>query len=152
MSVIVRLGFLSLVCWFAVGCGAGYETASVKGRVTLDGKPLAGGQIVFAPATEGEEELPNAAAIIGPDGTFELEDGAVVGNHKVTVVGEKKMGGPTDEDDEEAEEDESVAASVSSLVATATVDAGENDLLIELTSNGRPYVGLEQKNYTGRRR
>jgi hypothetical protein len=36
-----------------VGCGGNDDLASVRGKVTLDGKPLEGAQVVFAPVSEG---------------------------------------------------------------------------------------------------
>jgi hypothetical protein len=49
-----RIGYARAVAWLAVltlaGCGpTGPEIASVSGRVTMDGKPLANATIIFVP-------------------------------------------------------------------------------------------------------
>jgi hypothetical protein len=66
-------------------------TLPVKGKVTLKGKPLTQGQIVFEPDSAGRE----AHGSIQPDGTFELTtfkpgDGAAPGTHRVAVTGTSK--------------------------------------------------------------
>lgn len=71
----------------AAGCGtARLETAPVAGRVTLDGKPVPAGTVVFLAAVG-----PSAKGPIQADGTYRLgtygsADGAVVGSHRVIVV------------------------------------------------------------------
>ena len=70
--------------------GLGYssytlETAEVRGTVTLDGRPLEGGAVLFVPA-HGQ----GATGTIQRDGTYVLGtycagDGATVGRHIVTV-------------------------------------------------------------------
>ena len=81
------------------GCGdeaPPFEFAPVTGKVTYeDGSPLQGKyQIInFTPVgikpVDGQY-APPASAKIEPDGTFKLasgqEDGAVVGQHKITLV------------------------------------------------------------------
>ncbi|MDZ7619607.1 MAG: hypothetical protein U1E05_21620 [Patescibacteria group bacterium] len=67
-----------------VGCGA-RDVAHVKGSVSYQQQPLGHGRVVFHP----EAGRP-AFGEIGPDGTFTLttrdpRDGALVGNHRVTV-------------------------------------------------------------------
>jgi hypothetical protein len=72
------------VC-FVAGCSTGPEMAPVKGKVTLDGKPLAKGTIRF--------EAPGHRAATGKieDGeivemtTYKPNDGAPVGSHKVAI-------------------------------------------------------------------
>jgi len=70
-----------------LGCGSGQrETTPVSGKVTLAGKPLTTGRIMFWPDDGG----PTAASSIGSDGSYCLTtyregDGAVLGAHKVTV-------------------------------------------------------------------
>lgn len=86
--------FLIMTCLVA-GCGSDTSTAKkmmqavpVKGVVKLKGKPLTQGSIRFEPEDGGRE----ASGSINPDGsfvmsTFENEDGAVQGLHRVAVVG-----------------------------------------------------------------
>ena len=83
-----RLVTIGLVFVLTVaGCG-GHEkdTAVVRGTVTLDGKPLPGGSVMFTP--------PSGRGAVGPiasDGTFSLStyapgDGAAVGPHKAAIL------------------------------------------------------------------
>ncbi len=76
------------------GCGGGpdYEVAPVRGVVTVDGKPLAGGRLMFAPVSSGSVKAGKTGfADIQPDGSYAVstygsEDGAVVAEHWVTVL------------------------------------------------------------------
>lgn len=85
--------FLILGVVFLSGCGGTTEQVSnllkpvpVKGKVSYKGKPLTGGTIRFEPEDGGRE----ASGNIEPDGsftlsTFQADDGAVAGSHKVAV-------------------------------------------------------------------
>jgi hypothetical protein len=80
----------------AAGCGFSskpYATAPVSGRITLDGKPLAGARVIFFPIHD-----PQAGALSGPEaygitdagGRYTLttafgDPGATVGPTRVTV-------------------------------------------------------------------
>jgi hypothetical protein len=88
----------------AAGCGKGLDLAPVTGRVTVGGKAVTSGVVMFHPA-----DGPTAVGEIRPDGTFTLTtvaagDGAVVGPHKVTVqsttVGPGVMAEPKSLDEE----------------------------------------------------
>ena len=69
-----------------LGCGPSRpETATVTGKVTFQGKPVPEGTIMFYP-----ENGRSASGRIQADGTytlatFENGDGAILGNHTVTV-------------------------------------------------------------------
>ena len=70
------------------GCGRGsrFETVKVTGTVTLDGKPLTTGTVIFTP-----ERGRAATAKIQADGSYALgtygsNDGATLGKHSVAVV------------------------------------------------------------------
>lgn len=81
---------LSLLCCFGVlvlcaGCG-GSGTAQVTGKVTLDGSPLEGATVAFAPVGEGQA----ASGKTDASGTYNLttfvnNDGALPGSYKVTI-------------------------------------------------------------------
>ncbi|MCI0334069.1 MAG: hypothetical protein L0228_12700 [Planctomycetes bacterium] len=70
-----------------------YEVAPVNGMVTVDDKPLYQGGIMFSPIANGDNASSGKAAVgkIRSDGTFRLStfednDGAIVGEHWVTIV------------------------------------------------------------------
>lgn len=79
------LGVLVLLSALTVGCG---KTAVVKGRVTLDGHPVAGATVLFVPE-DGNAGRP-ASGMTDDDGNFRLttyrpDDGAVPGTYRIVV-------------------------------------------------------------------
>ena len=81
-----------------IGCSAGPEaTYPVEGVVRLDDEPLGGGSVMFESVARGEEgKSYTARGTIRPDGsyrltTFEQDDGAVAGRHRVSVIGTSIM-------------------------------------------------------------
>src|SRR5687767_13278701 len=93
MSRACLFSALALSCAF-VGCNdSPYELAPVRGVVTLNEKRLPQGGIMFSPVAKGDSANSGKAAVgkIQPDGsfsltTFEDNDGAIVGEHWVTIV------------------------------------------------------------------
>jgi hypothetical protein len=90
---MVRIGLLTLVVVVLAGCNRPpYELATVHGKVTIDGEPMKKGKVMFAPvAREGLNSGRPAFGVIKQDGSFVLstygeDDGAVVGNHWVSVA------------------------------------------------------------------
>jgi hypothetical protein len=88
-----RLSLLPLVLPLLAGCGGGYSTAPVSGRVTLNGQPLANAAVVFQPvASEGHDPGPGSGGFTDQEGRYTLKvtgtgrKGAVVGKHKVTIT------------------------------------------------------------------
>lgn len=80
----------------AIGCSSEnrIETATVSGSVTYNGDPLQIGSLLFVPVGGG----PSAEANIGTDGSFEMgtyddDDGAVLGEHKVMITAFTAPGG-----------------------------------------------------------
>lgn len=78
------------------GCGRpSFETAPVHGTVTIDGAPVPRGKVMFAPVAKGDLNPGRPGwGEIGPAGeyrlsTFQQEDGAVVGEHWVTILNAK---------------------------------------------------------------
>jgi hypothetical protein len=71
----------------AAGCGgsSGPERASVAGKVTLDGTPLAKGSISFIPT--GATQGPAAGAVI-ENGAYATAQGTgpVLGEHRVEII------------------------------------------------------------------
>ena len=93
---------LIVACWAVgalsvAGCsGNPYEFAPVRGRITCDDKPAAGGVITFQPIDAPEKTGRPAGhsgtastAMVGEDGTFTLKsidgssEGALIGPHQV---------------------------------------------------------------------
>ncbi len=84
---------LALCLLAAVAAGCSSEASAPTGRVvpaggiiSYKGKPLQSGTLTFEPVDGGRE----ANASIGPDGsytltTFEKDDGAVAGVHRVSI-------------------------------------------------------------------
>jgi len=85
--------WIGLLMVLAAGCGpARPELAPVHGRVTLGGQAVPGGTIYFWPA-----QGPQARGTIGPDGSYSLttftdQDGAVLGQHAVTIEATRIQG------------------------------------------------------------
>ncbi len=70
-----------------------YETAPVRGKVTIDGRPFSQGKVMFAPIAKAGDVNSGKPAFgrLRPDGSFSLTtyhdgDGAVVGEHWVTLI------------------------------------------------------------------
>ena len=93
----VSLASLVLAVVFLAGCRdkSQLSVASVTGTVTLDGKPLTQGTVIFTP-----ERGRAARGEIGSDGSFTLStygesDGASVGTHQVSIIaieGDEEVG------------------------------------------------------------
>lgn len=71
-----------------------FELAPTEGTVTIEGQPLSAGKVMFAPISQGDSLNAGKPAfgIIQPGGGFVLTtykegDGAVVGEHWVTIYG-----------------------------------------------------------------
>lgn len=78
----------------AAGCGSRENLAPVEGIVRLNGAPLSRGIVTFLPQAGR-----SASGAIGNDGTFELgtydkADGALVGQHQVTITATQGPTGP----------------------------------------------------------
>ncbi|WP_406700776.1 hypothetical protein V5E97_18480 [Singulisphaera sp. Ch08] len=76
------------------GCGSsnGLHLAKVRGKITFKGEPLQYGTIMFEPDNSRGTNGPSAVGPITKDGSFvmsteESGDGAIVGLHRVAVVG-----------------------------------------------------------------
>ena len=127
------LMFASYIIAFATlaGCGKeSFDLAPVHGNVSVDGKPLFQGKVMFAPTAKGERNPGKPAwGDIASDGgfrltTFKKDDGAVVGDHWVTIINS----------DEELPEDVSEFARIM-LPKTVSVTAGkDNQIDIKTTS------------------
>lgn len=87
--------FKSSPAWFGVaaalalvtvvaGCDGGTAASSVTGKVMVNGAPVNGGSVTFAPlSADPKSNAQPAVAIVKPDGAFVLERGTVAGTHRV---------------------------------------------------------------------
>ncbi|WP_422924401.1 hypothetical protein [Singulisphaera sp. PoT] len=82
------------------GCGGRDNLppmGQVSGKVTYKGKPLATGMVVFSPLMGSEGQTGQlATGMLGKDGSYELStfddgDGAVLGEHLITVKAVEKV-------------------------------------------------------------
>ena len=82
-TVLVVAGFVAVAF---IGCGDGHpETAPVAGKVTYKGQPVTQGTVTFYPA-DGRSSIGK----IKQDGTYTMTtfaagDGALLGEHRVTI-------------------------------------------------------------------
>src|SRR5687768_9890418 len=93
----VRMLFLALAM-IAAGCGKA-SVAPVSGRVTLDGKPLAGVHLSFQPIAPPGKQEPGVGsyALTDVEGKYTLllvdndQPGAVVGKHRVEIIARSEV-------------------------------------------------------------
>ena len=91
------IGFSSFVI-LSTGCSSS-NIAPVSGRVTLDGKPLAGVHVGFQPIAKPGEMNPGGGsyALTDSDGQYKLllvegeQPGAVVGRHRVEITARSEI-------------------------------------------------------------
>lgn len=92
----MKYGHLLLVlALVTAGCGGvGGNTAKTKGKVLVGGEPMANLNVVFQP-TEGRPATGKTDAQgVFTLTTFNLNDGALVGKHKVGVTMDTSASGP----------------------------------------------------------
>jgi hypothetical protein len=67
------------------------DEATVRGKVTLGGQPLTGGQLVFNPANYQRKSVPTRTAAIGDDGSYTIK--TLTGSNMVMVSPKKVAAG-----------------------------------------------------------
>lgn len=92
--ILFALVYLAGLGWLT-GCGSeGFTLAPTSGRVTVDGKPVAGLRVAFEPVASGDRPIPGPEAIgvTDEEGRFSLSTmsesprrGAVVGKCRVRI-------------------------------------------------------------------
>jgi hypothetical protein len=130
-STAVALG---LACSLACGCGPARDpnlppTAPASGQVMYKGKPIDHGAVTLHPVGEGNP----AVGAIDENGKFTLStyargDGAVLGQHKVTVDIPPPLDG--------------IAAGEVLSVPRAYTKAETSPLSVEITADGKNYLEL----------
>lgn len=132
---------LGLVACLLAGCGGGdeFSTASVAGTVTMNGQPVNGGSITFVPIADGEGNLAGkpASGPVQEDGAFTLStyqenDGAVIGKHRVMYSPPQPISTETPEGGHAAPPQPSKYAGMVPITPEVEVTSGENDFEIEI--------------------
>ena len=81
-----------LLLFFGACSKSSLTLAPISGTVTYNGKPLTHGKVILVP--QKETKGPMGSGDIGPDGKYTIKTakrvGAIVGNHKVTVMCRRK--------------------------------------------------------------
>jgi hypothetical protein len=133
----------SLVC----GCGRSVRLGEVEGTVRLDGQPLGQVLIVFIPEDRNQ---PQSMGITDAEGRFKLRCsnarfGAVVGEHRVTLVDAAIAPGGRSRDDEPTEGPAPPASRVPDVYSRAdktplrqTVAAGTQSVTFDIPSSAKP--------------
>lgn len=90
-TVLHKLVYFAVVACPIAGCGPTLPVVGkVSGHVTLDGVPIEGAAVMFVPVTGGRP----ATGVTNANGdfvltTFSVTDGALIGEHHVTVAKRK---------------------------------------------------------------
>jgi len=90
---MIRITVLLAVLLLLGGCNSP-RAAPVSGRVTFDGKPLAGAHVTFQPqGGQGNTDIGSGSyALTAADGSYSLhlaqndQPGATVGRHRVEII------------------------------------------------------------------
>lgn len=136
---------LLFLCLILAGCGGGPTDtpplARVKGKVTLDGKPLTSGSVQFTPNKDRGTTGRMALGAIQPDGSFELMtikagDGAQIGHHLVAI----ECYGPTTFDPNNPSNPEP-----KSLIPKRYIDSKKSGLTAEVKANEENAFTFELK-------
>jgi len=122
--------FVIFVSLAAISCGPA-NVAKVKGKVTLDGKPLENADITFYPEEKG---LVSSNGTTNAEGVYELNydsqtKGAALGKHKVLI----RLGVPEEMPDVKPKPLPAIYNKETTL--TAEVVAGDNAFDFDLKSN-----------------
>ena len=136
------VSFALALCAAAYGCGPTleeYPVAAVSGVVLCDGEPVREGRIQFTPVREGDslESGKPGWGTLAQDGRFTLttygrDDGAVVGEHRVTIWSQRGEQGSRDAADPEL----APGCPGGRLSETYTVsEDGPNEFTIELSES-----------------
>jgi hypothetical protein len=91
LTLIATISVVGVVCGLA-GCGQQEaERAAVQGRVTVQGQPVAEGNIAFFPQGETRGR-PAGAEIVNGEYALTAEEGPLVGSARVEIQAFRKTG------------------------------------------------------------
>ena len=135
--ILYRNFVLSLSVLLLCFCGCPASSGNiglVEGVVTLDGTPVEGAFVRFYPETGR-----GSSGKTDKDGHYELrytrsEDGAIIGNHKITISTEVEADYEQDPDEGRAESVPKKYLDRKKTELTATVESGRNNINFDLTS------------------
>ncbi len=91
-------GLIPAIAALSLGCNEGYQVpsasssttqAQVKGKVTLNGNPVAKADVTFNPANVNRRTAPSATVKTNDNGTYELT--TLVGENTVTLGGGRSV-------------------------------------------------------------
>lgn len=88
MNRLLASWLFCTIAALVAGCSSSpqFETAQAAGRVTLDGKPVTQGSVVFTPPqgwpARGELDAEGRFTL----STYETGDGAILGQHEIVVI------------------------------------------------------------------
>lgn len=142
---LLRCAPLVVLCLVVAGCSDRPKMAKVRGTVTLDGQPLAKGSVIF----EAANARPATGTIVNGEivtvGTYDTDDGAPVGQHKVAISATEDAGSAGAANPGEASKPGADYMSGKSLIPamyndpnssglSADIKPGENKVKFELSS------------------
>ena len=119
------------------GCGGGdqLKVAAVSGVVKLDGVPLDAGTIIFTPekgrAAKGKISSDGKFAL----GTYGLNDGAIIGTHKVSILSALKEEAFESDEVVESKIPVKYSSPVTSGIAFEVKPGSENEFTVSLTAD-----------------
>lgn len=130
-------GFLLLAGVFAfAGCNFGAFNP-VKGKVTVNGQPLSGGDVAFYPAAAGGSQA-HILGTIGPDGAYTMttngRGGVPKGKYKVTINTLSAAGGPATDPSKPLVPNQSAGYQPRRLANMRYENQTQTDLTIEVPS------------------
>ncbi|GAB5407400.1 MAG: carboxypeptidase-like regulatory domain-containing protein [Aureliella sp.] len=134
MRAIIQISLAQIVFLAAVGCDSGPRVVPVQGSVSKGGQPIPNASITFYPAAAGRPSY----GVSDEKGAYSLEyseskQGAIVGEHKVTVViGGSLPGAPSGASGKGRESGGFVAPSEITLPAPVSVEDKANVIDLEI--------------------
>src|SRR5207237_2656565 len=102
-SMRAHILLVCVVC-LALGCGQSRNTATVSGRVTLDGVPLADARVNFQPMGDAKEPGIGSFGKTNANGEYSLTlidekgEGAIIGMHRVMIKAVPARAGDDDKE------------------------------------------------------